>query len=169
MTMRTDYFSRITLLLLIACLALSIVVAGIWSARVPIQHAAADHADRSLSGDENVPGISYSAPPITAFADILERPLFTAGREPPTPAQPQAVTATPAPLRLQVEGVAITPETRIAVVRDLGNGDLLRLPEGGTFQGWILENVNPAGVRFKRNGETQEFVLDPLNNTFRRR
>lgn len=169
MKMRIEYGNRLTPLLLLACIALSIILSLQWHNRGGIEHDKAGHADRPLAPDADIAGTSYTAPALAAFSDILERPLFTAGRTPPAPAQPTAVAVKSTPLSLQVEGVAITPETRIAVVRNLDNRDLLRLPEGSTFQGWVLENVNPAGARFIKDGEVQEFVMDPLNKTFRRR
>jgi type II secretory pathway component PulC len=165
MKTRIEYGNRLTPLLLLACIALSIILSLQWHNRVRIEHDKAVHADQHPTLDA---GTGYTAPAIVAFSDILERPLFTEGRTPPAPAQPIAVAVKSTPLRLQVEGVAITPETRIAVVRNLDNRDLLRLSEGSTFQGWVLQTVDSRGASFIKDGEVQEFVLDPLNNTFRR-
>jgi len=165
MKTRIKFGNRLTPLLLLACIALSIILSLQWHNRVRIEHDKAVHADQHPALDA---GTGYTAPAFAAFSDILEHPLFTEGRTPPAPEQPIAVAVKSTPLRLQVEGVAITPETRIAVVRNLDNRDLLRLSEGSTFQGWMLQTVNSRGARFIKDGEVQEFVLDPLNNTFRR-
>jgi hypothetical protein len=104
---------------------------------------------------------AFVAPSIKSFAEILERPLFIPGREPPP--QPVAETAPatpPTPLRLQLEGVAITDDARIAVVRDLSTREILRLMEGNMHQGWVLETVDTKGARFKHGEKTRELFLD---------
>jgi hypothetical protein len=104
---------------------------------------------------------AFAAPGMKSFAEILERPLFTPGREPP--AQPVIETAPvtpPSPLRLKLEGVAITDEARIAVVRDLSTREILRLVEGNMHQGWVLETVETKSARFKHGEKTRELFLD---------
>ena len=67
-------------------------------------------------------------------------------------------------MRLRLEGVAITPQTRVAVVRDLASNQLLRLAEGAEHQGWVVETVHPAGATLKQGQQTQELVLEVDKN-----
>ena len=111
--------------------------------------------------DASLPRTAYITPDIKTYDEILERPLFLEERAPPV--QPDPVQARPkvkkTPLRLQLEGVAITPEIRVAVVRDLGNKKLLKLEEGMKHQGWVLESVNTASATFKHGEQTEELTL----------
>lgn len=169
MTLRTEHVNRLSPMLLLVCLALVLVLVVQWHTRLRIEHSEVSRVGQPVPVDPSPPGENYSAPVLAAFSDILERPLFTEGRKPYVPAVAPAAAARPSPLRLQVEGVVLTPETRIVVVRDLGNRELLRLPEGSSFQGWVIESVHPGGARFINGEQRQEFVLDPLNNPFRTR
>lgn len=106
---------------------------------------------------------TYIAPDIEVFSEILDRPLFVEGRLPPEePENDQAATpaSRPSHFNLLLEGVAITPETRVAVVREINSRKLLRLTEGMEHQGWKLEQVDKMGVTFKNNQEVRELTLE---------
>lgn len=108
-----------------------------------------------LVGREN-----FTAPGIAAFSEIMERPLFMAGREPP----PESIAAPLAaaklkPLRLQLEGVAITPEAKIAVVRDLSSNKMLHLSTGKKHKGWELISVTDTVATFKLGEQSHELTL----------
>ena len=104
--------------------------------------------------------ITYNAPPIAAFAEITERPLFTESREPPpVPVAARAVTPPLQQLRLRLEGIAMTPGASIAVVRDLADNKILRLGEGMKHKGWELISVSPDGVTFRQGEQDQEITL----------
>ena len=102
---------------------------------------------------------NYSAPRIAAFSEITERPLFRQGRE-PAPEKAETVTKTKtSPLRLQLEGVAITPESSIAVLRDLSNNKMLHLATGMKHEGWELTAISDNVATFKRGEESHELKL----------
>ena len=63
-------------------------------------------------------------------------------------------------IRLKLEGVAITPEARIAVLRDLTTKKMLHLAEGGNHNGWKLESVHADRALFKHNQQTVELELE---------
>jgi len=102
---------------------------------------------------------NFTAPGIAAFSEITERPLFNEGREPPAEPVTTVAAAKTSLLRLQLEGVAITPGSEIAVLRDLTSNKMLHLATGGTHQGWELTSITDSVVTFKRGGETQELTL----------
>lgn len=156
------YGNRLTLYLLLTC----VLLAGILT--VESTHAPRLEVDTLLkqtpapTGEVRISRTQYIPPPIRAFDEILKRPLFNESRLPPPP--PEKVAATSAPvvthLRLKLEGVAITPEARIAVLRDLTTKKMLHLAEGGNHNGWKLESVHADRTLFKRNQQTVELELE---------
>ena len=64
------------------------------------------------------------------------------------------------PLRLRLEGVALTPEAKIAVLRDLSNNKVLHLATGMKHQGWELTAVTDTVATFKRGAQSEELMLN---------
>jgi hypothetical protein len=108
-------------------------------------------------------------PPLSAFDEIIQRPLFNAGRLPPEvlgetaeeDAEPAAADAElPTAPDLQLVGVAINGATRQALLRAPGDGaDWVR--EGESFGGWRLEKVDAEGVVLGSGERTHELRLYP--------
>ena len=101
---------------------------------------------------------------MTQFSEILARPLFTEGRLPveepePELAQPQQVGLP----KLKLEGVVISPESRVAVIRDLTDNSLLRLSEGMIHAGWRITRVDTTEAVFERGDESHSFPLELIN------
>jgi hypothetical protein len=158
--------NRLISYLLITCLLLAVgLLLQFWNAADTTIPVSAE-SQRAAKQEIRHTVTTFNAPPIKSFDEILERPLFTPGREPPPEAVIEAAETTPvAPLRLQLEGVAITDDARIAVVRDLGTREILRLAEGNVHQGWVLEKVHTTGVRFRHGENTDELSLDNSGNS----
>ena len=72
------------------------------------------------------------------------------------------------PVRLHLEGVAITPAARIAVVRDLSNNKMLHLAKGMKHQGWELTSITATSATFTRGEQRQELTLK-VDGKIRRR
>jgi hypothetical protein len=103
---------------------------------------------------------NFTAAEIAAFSEITERPLFIAGREPPPePVAAPSAAAKVSPLRMRLEGVALTPEAKIAVLRDLRSNKVLHLATGMKHQGWELTAVTDTVATFKRGEESEELRL----------
>ena len=103
---------------------------------------------------------NFMATGIAAFSEITERPLFIAGREPPAePVAAPRAAAKVSPLRLRLEGVALTPEAKIAILRDLSNNKMLHLETGMKHQGWELTSVTDTVATFKLDEQSQELTL----------
>lgn len=99
---------------------------------------------------------SYAMAPVEDFSEILERPLFSPTRRPP--AQGVAATAAPEPeLQVTLVGVIISSEEQIAIVRLKDAGRFARLSVGDSFQGWILDSIEPSRVTFRR-GDVEEHI-----------
>jgi hypothetical protein len=165
--------NRLTPTLLTACLLLGIVVALEWYALPQANGITAGTGTQSAvpAPDIEPSGTAYLRPDLKAFREVLERPLFTEGRSPPeqpAPEQPTASPAAPAQLAMRLEGVALTPGARIAVVRDIPTNTLLRLAEGDQHQGWVVESVDATSATLKRGDRTQQLMLE-LDKTDRPR
>ncbi len=80
---RISLGNRLTPYLLLTCLVLAAIVAVEWriGARTGIEGPA--EAPPAAAAEAPPARTAFVAPGIEAFGEILERPLFTAGREPP--------------------------------------------------------------------------------------
>jgi len=160
--------NRPTLLLIAANAVLSIVVALqlVYPAQ-PNLAATAALRDSPTALPE-FGDVTLSPPRMADLADMLGRPLFFVDRRLPEPSVEAAPAAPPTPLRLKLEGVAITGESRVAVLRNLTNNQLLQLTEGMGHDGWTLDAVSSNGATFSRGEQVNELPLDPGSNGRRR-
>ncbi|MEA2078716.1 MAG: type II secretion system protein N [Pseudomonadota bacterium] len=125
--------------------------------------ATGSDAQPAAAADVQLTRTLYAAPDFEAFSEILERPLFTEGRtppEPPTAEQAAVSPGTQTKLTMRLEGIALTPEARIAVIRDMTSNKLLRLAEGAEHQGWLVESVHATSATLKRGEQTHELTLE---------
>ncbi|MGV6853381.1 MAG: hypothetical protein ACWA5R_14550 [bacterium] len=105
-------------------------------------------------------------------AEILQRPLFSDTRKPKPlgeadspeeEKQPEALAQ--AKLDVEVRGIIIGPDYRIATVRDKKTKKTITLREGDHFEGelgaWALDSVNSRKLAFSnsQNGESTELEL----------
>jgi hypothetical protein len=125
---------------------------------------AADGEDTSLVLPES-PEALFAPGALSDFSQILERPLLFADRRMPPAPEVAAVQARPrSPLRLKLEGVAISSESRVALLRNTVNNQLLQLAEGMSHDGWALEEISAAAAMFRRGEEVSELLLDTIAN-----
>ncbi len=142
-------------------LAACVLLTGVLTMQIHnIVQAKNDISPEARPAIEQVTRESFAAPGIAAFSEIMERPLFIAGREPPPePVAVQGVSGRLSPLLLRLEGVAITPAARIAVVRDLSSKKMLQLATGMKHQGWELTAISDNAATFRRGDESHELTL----------
>lgn len=150
---------RSTRLLMVTCALLAAIVVAqlIFPAAVP------DNRAPGTSADDLTFGVlpSYTPQSFDHFSEILERPLFFQDRRlPPEPVAAATPTAAPEPLRLNLEGVAITSDSRVALLRDQRNNALIQVAEGMPHNGWTLEDVESGAVIFRRGEQTSRLELE---------
>ncbi|MET0090636.1 MAG: type II secretion system protein N [Candidatus Thiodiazotropha sp.] len=106
--------------------------------------------------------ITFAPVPLNAYREITERPLFVEGRMPPKPEENAPASAAPRalPLKLKLEGVVITPQNRVAVIRDLSSNRLLRVTEGMNQDDRKLVQVDNASATVERGGERLTLELE---------
>ena len=161
-----SFGNRLTPVLLTACVLLGVIVALEWVvlSRQNGTPPVIDAQPTTAADDAQLTRVSYTAPDFAAFSEILERPLFTEGRTPPEPPTPeQAATLKPGTqtkLTMRLEGIALTPVAKIALIRDISSNKLLRLAEGAQHQGWVVESVNATSATLKRGEQTHELMLE---------
>ena len=169
---RISFGNRLTPALLTACVLFGTILAFEWytlSREDGI--TTGNKAQPATAADVQLTRTEFAAPDFEAFSEIIERPLFTEGRTPPEQPTPEQAAVKPVkqtPLTLRLEGIALTPAARIAVVRDIPGNKLLRLAEGAKHQGWEVESIHATGVTFKRGEETHELTLELDKSSLRK-
>ena len=149
--------NHLTPYLLTACTLLAGVL--VYESRNLVQPQGGSDAPLTQAPVNRIERVAYAAPGIATFSEIIERPLFREGREPPAAPVVPVAAAPKTPLRLQLEGIAITPESRIALVRDLSSNKMLHLAAGMKHQGWELTSVTDTVATFTRGTENRDIEL----------
>jgi hypothetical protein len=153
------YRMTAALLLLIALLC-TIIAIEYWVITPGSPEASTD-TDATDFDIPTTADVHYNAPAKEDFVEILERPVFFPDRTMPLEPEPETVAAVQRqPLRLRLEGVAIAGDARVAVLRSTGNNQLLRLAEGTSYDGWLLESVTTDRAIFRRDADVTELFLD---------
>lgn len=104
--------------------------------------------------------------PDSEFAEVRQRPIFNEDRK-PTPIVPETPVevAVAVPLNITLTGIVMTPDFKLAMVRDNAKNEAVSLrigmPLPGEQQGWTLTEIRARSVVFK-NGqeETSEVELE---------
>ncbi len=99
---------------------------------------------------------SFVMAPAESFSAILERPLFSPTRRPPAEGTVTIESAEPE-LEITLVGIIISSEEQIAIIKPKGGSQFVRLSEGDSFQGWILETIEPDRITFQR-GDIEEHI-----------
>jgi hypothetical protein len=107
----------------------------------------------------------FVPPPLANLSTMLDRPLFYTDRRMPAP--PEDAAPPPTPLRLKLEGIAISGGSRVAILRNLANNQLVQVEEGGQHEGWTLDAMTSTSARFSRGPQVTELPLEPAPNTRR--
>ncbi|MGH7358071.1 MAG: type II secretion system protein N, partial [Candidatus Rokuibacteriota bacterium] len=153
-------------LLLIGAVFLGVRLYETWSARPPV---AVPESTTPAAG--SAPPASQTAatpPPLTAYAAVAERNLFSATRteappEPPRPPPGTGAPAAPPAPRPRLHGVVILPEGRgRAYLEDVQRRRVHPYSVGDHVGDARLEQIKSDRVVLRRGGETFEVLLyDP--------
>jgi len=157
-----SYFSGMSLVLLLASVLLGGLFYRQWHIDVASQYRlSSERPDKATAGEGETGNVPPYVPiPLTSLREITDRPLFTEGRTPPEkPAQETAKTP-PNPLRLKLEGVAITPDSKVAVITDLTTKELLRLSQGMSHADWKVTEVTKESVTIQQGARQLTLKLE---------
>ena len=162
--------NRTTVVLLVLCGLLSMIILAEVTLPEPANIAIdpeAANAGMALPANTDT---KFAPRPLGDYAEILERPLLFEGRRmPPEPEQAAEPEIQRSPLSLKLEGVAISPDSRVALLRNTADNQLLQLSEGMSHDGWTLEKLNTSAATFRRGEELAELVLETETSPRRRR
>lgn len=149
-----------TLLLVVASLLL--VALGIeidWGRRISLPLPQPKLQDTKLVLAPLQP--EFGLPPLDpTYAAMLERPLFVPTRRPPPP-PPPVVPPKPAMRKGQfiLVGVILTKEKKIAFLREIANGKVLRVEEGKEINGILVSSMEKEKIILKQWDDQEELVL----------
>ena len=164
------FFNAMTLLLLLGIGLAAVLLYFQWrnppqpgEAGLQQQHPQAADQQRKQSATP------FSPVALNVYREITDRPLFVEGRLPPE--KPEQTTKSTvvrqAPLKLRLEGVVITPKSRVAVIRDLSSNRLLRVSQGMNQDDWKLEALDTSSATVVRRGKKQRLELEIERNAKR--
>ncbi len=105
------------------------------------------------------PEPEFSMPPLVTFEGVLERPIFSPTRTPPSVEAPVVSSGGGGEVTFKLKGIIIDADQRTALIRAREGEKNLRLPEGGRIGGWTVVTIEPGRVIFARGGA--ETVLEP--------
>lgn len=118
--------------------------------------AAPSVAPQSLANEGLAP-----MPPIEAFDEVVERPLFFRSRRPPDPdAAPPPEAAAAAKTDFVLTGLVISGKERLALLRPTGSKIVERVHQGEEIEGWRVEAIHADRVVLKRGETVQEIRLE---------
>lgn len=118
--------------------------------------APADGAALPAAGNRAAPDV---APPLQHYAEVWQRPLFNVDRRPQPESDGGDADVTLGDL--QLTGIILTPDLRMALLRDRNSGREVRVHEGGQLPngGWTLQALKPRSAVFTGNGQRTELPL----------
>ncbi len=130
-------------------------------ATVPVSALA---SDAPAATDAEVQ-VLFDLPPIDAFSEIADRPVFSPNRRPPDYfGEEDDEVFEPEPVRrqdLDVTVVGIITGPRAVALLQPDSGDrLVPLAEGQTLSGWTLTAIEPFRLVFQRDGDEQTVELE---------
>jgi type II secretory pathway component PulC len=157
----------LTLILLLICSLLVVIIYGEIQGMGDYSHMVdvkGENNQNAKSETGILNNIATTDVAISQYSEVLNRPLFVQGRM-PFEEENNEDTAIPviSPLRLSLEGVVLSPESRVAVVKDLSNNEILRLGVGMSHNGWRVKRIEPQTVDFERDGEVQSINIELAN------
>lgn len=96
--------------------------------------------------------------PLTQFAEVWQRPLFMADRKPVVDAGGDDESSNIGDLELT--GIIMTADLRMALLRDKGKNTTVRVKEGASLEGhWTLASLTPRTAVFDNAGQRRELAL----------
>ncbi|MBS0431941.1 MAG: general secretion pathway protein GspN [Proteobacteria bacterium] len=149
---------RLTPALGIACLLLALALLALWAGAgrgVHWNDTATPARLPPLKAAPAAPGV----PPLQDFANVWEHPLFSPDRKPIAGA-PDSGDGTSSN-NLDLTGVILLPDLRMALLRDRATGRTLRIREGQSAEGASVIEVKPRSAVVEAGGTRLELALKP--------
>ena len=110
---------------------------------------------------------SLQIPPVVAYREVTERPLFSDSRRPPPQdkaAANSAVRATQLVGKWKVTGIVVAGDSSFAHVEGIRDRKTVRLQLGAPLDGWQLEEIHPDHLVFNSADTTATLLLHDEDN-----
>lgn len=106
----------------------------------------------------------FVLPPVEAFSEIVDRPVFSPTRRPasdfdPEPGIVDSESTLSGGLDVEVVGI-ITGPRKLALLRSASGGRMRPMAEGDELSGWTLVEIEPFRLVFRRAGDEQMFEIE---------
>ena len=100
-------------------------------------------------------------PPLDAFAEVVERPLFRQNRRPFVPPPPRTAPAARPETHEQVRlsAVAMIGDLQLALVYTDRDPKLQKLRTGQSYKGWRLAEIHSKSITLERGGQVTRVGL----------
>ncbi len=116
---------------------------------------------------------AFKLPGWGEYAIVLDRPIFNEDRQPTpvtdTAASAKSEEATAKPLNATLTSIILTPDVKLAIVKnnDTGESEVIRIgrPLAGEQNGWKLVEVSPRGATFEGQGLGRQSLELAVNET----
>lgn len=158
----TPVADRLSAVLLVVCLALGTLAYREWQAPAP--ELAAPEADApALAEQAWEPLATPPTPPLASYEEIAARPLFREDRRPEPPPERAPRNVTQSVVRqppLKLEGTAVTPQRRVALLRDTRSNEVTRAAAGQQLQGWEVDQVGQGWVELSNQGQRMRLEME---------
>lgn len=161
--------ARLTVVLAAACCVFGLLALLFWlGVGTGYGFLAPDaNASHKLPSVSTIEKQHFNMPEFAHFAEITQRPLLSEDRRPIPPDAEKSddkPEAPPVPLQVQLTGVIITPNLKMALLKDKTNNKSVSLKEGmplpGNQAAWLLVEIAPRKVVFKNDkDETSDVEL----------
>jgi hypothetical protein len=110
---------------------------------------------------------ALQVPPLAAYGEVLERPLFADSRRPPQQAAvaTESVRAIQLSTKWKVTGIVVAGDNSFVHVEGLRDRKTVRLQVGMPLDGWQLQEIEPDQIVFSLGGESVTLQLheDPAD------
>jgi type II secretory pathway component PulC len=111
------------------------------------------HAAPAASSDR------FSLPPLSSFAEVTERPLFSVSRR---PAAAEVSQAGDQKLSVTLAGIVTSPISSSVIVAHGEPPVLTRLKEGDNIDGWLVRLIEANRVVLRRGDIDQQLKLHDI-------
>lgn len=103
------------------------------------------------------PPASFKLPPLASYAEVTERPLFTATRRPRPPEAGQDLLGKSSGFVLL--GIILAPDDKAVLVQHGHPAEIARLKEGQAVEGWTLQSILPDRITLQHGATEVELKL----------
>jgi len=158
--------NRLTLLLVLGVVALSAALGAALRPDTDPRPAmpASAPAGPGAQDTRALPDTSFSMPPLRAFSETVQRPLFVEGRRPAEDSgqsEPQRrVNGSRGPReRLVLSAIVVQGGQRFALLHRISRNEFIRLHEGDRLGEWSVERIEPHKIELKGKAGGREMML----------